>query len=146
MNQELIKKLQDPDQAQPFYMRTKEEQDILKEAGVGNCLTTDLDIFPQWNEPNMPVSLWSVTCYILRPDYQPKPEYIDIAIVVDGGGELRLERSIPGRLGRGRIDILPGRKEFAGFYSTTQPNAIATEDVATLIREGFPVWARIVRE
>lgn len=83
-DQSLIKKLKDPEQAQPFGIYEKyfpEKAAILKKANKENCL---LLIDNNWKNLNSGSFCKHMT-YTLKPDYQPEPEYVDLEIELDDG-------------------------------------------------------------
>ena len=73
---EIIEKLKDPNQAQPFGLRSPEEQEVFREAGPENSLlytVTESWVTPTGlNGPN--------STFILKPGYEPEPEYVDLEI------------------------------------------------------------------
>ena len=112
--QERIEKLKKPELARQVGWLRKyrpEEYSILEMAGYQNRLR----LFQgQW--ANDTCGLVGGDCVILKPDYQPEPEYEEIEIVVDGGGALRLKHAITGLHGQLRIDIISSRKNFVCFH------------------------------
>lgn len=94
--QERIEKLQDRNRAQPFWLRNKEEQAVLVTAGPKNCLCLSHDD-PQGFQARTGPTVTSYTeRYILKPDYKPEPEYIEIEIEIDSEGMCVLKESVPG--------------------------------------------------
>ncbi len=142
--QERIKKLQDPKQARPFGLLSKEEQDCLRKANLCGAV---LMYRVKWTS----AAKWDFDCpwnaYILKPDYEPQPEYEDIEVVADVEGALRLKHSIFGKFGHLRIDIISSRRGFVRFwYDDDDESYTCLENVATRIREGHKVYARFVKE
>lgn len=78
-NTEIIIKLKRKDLAQPFGLLNKEEQEVLKKAGKNNLLwLTDMCV---WISPvAFSIHPNNISTYILKPDYEPEPEYVDIEI------------------------------------------------------------------
>ncbi|MHC4346345.1 MAG: hypothetical protein ACYSUP_16850 [Planctomycetota bacterium] len=75
---ELIAKLKDPKQARPFGLLSDEEQAILERATKRNCLWyTGSNEFCQSLFDGFTVHY----TYVLKPDYEPEPDYEDIEIV-----------------------------------------------------------------
>ena len=90
---ELIEKLKDKKQAQPYGLLSDDERDVLETAGKNNCY-----IYCEgggW-EISHRVSFSYCYAYILKPDYEPEPEYIEIEIEVDGQGMYVLKEGISG--------------------------------------------------
>jgi hypothetical protein len=80
--------------------------------------------------------------YILKPDYEPEPEYAEYRIYSDSDvvGELRVPLIANPRL----VEVVC-RVSFAGFYRNdgrTAADKIQLGDVATAIHEGHKVVAR----
>ena len=72
----IIEKLKKPELAQPFGLRSIEEQEAFREAGPENSLlytVTESWVTPTGlNGPN--------STFILEPDYEPEPESTDKAL------------------------------------------------------------------
>lgn len=147
MNKELIEKLKDPKQAQPFCLRSEEERVILTKADPSNCLL--MSGVNKWTPSRNHASLSTTDTYILKPDYEPEPEYEDIEVVADVEGALRLSHAISGKFGQLRIDIISSRKDFVGFFydiNSTHDHCGTASRVAREIREGHKVYARFVKD
>lgn len=127
--QEIIEKLKDPKQAQPLCLRSKEEQKILIKAAPKNCLFLCDRL--GWTEN-----------YILKPDYEPESEWMDVEVKVAG---IRLQVHVPDR-GMWPIQSLPSFVKFIKFWRADDESTQAPEDVATLIYEGKKVFARFRKE
>jgi hypothetical protein len=71
---ELIKKLKDRNRARPFGMLSEEEQKILRQANETKAVML-------YNGSGWESARWFFTSpqltYILKPDYEPEPEYED---------------------------------------------------------------------
>ena len=142
MNKELIDKLKDPKQAQPFGLRSKAEQELLTKAGRPNCRWYDED---GWNVQKCD-SYCKETTYILKPDYEPEPEYEDIEI--EGSLWLMVKSDPYNTTLRTMVD-LTGHRNFVKFYADICKR-ISLEDVAGAYRtaqeRGHKVYARFVNE
>ena len=68
---ELIAKLKDRKRAQQWFLQTDEERNILRTAGPQNCLYTSCEVYPEWRTP---LGFGQGKTYILKPDYELKPE------------------------------------------------------------------------
>ena len=141
MNTKLIEKLKDPKQAQPFGLRSPEEQDVLDKASRKNCLYYG---FTGWNQPPDGTGVFTRdVSYILEPDYEPEPEYEDRPVELGGSGLLEV--------GGVSIHCLLSWPDFVEFFygadrKSVRIGHIAVHDVATAIREGHKVYARFVKE
>ncbi len=140
MNKELIEKLKHKDLAQPYCLLTKKEKRILKDAGYKNRLVLQVDgtFFSdaEGNKQNLDV-------YILKPDYEPEPEWIDIEIV-EGGQWLKLKENQPGKPGNTWLLDCVANPRFVGFVSDS--GWVRLEEIATRIHNGQKVIARFRRE
>ena len=141
---ELIEKLKDPKQAQAYWMRTIEEQSILFKAGPERTLIVDCGN-KHGRKHYVELSEWREQMIILKPDYEPEPEYEDIDIVVKGHW-LILQHSP--QLGMSCcVNTAVTNRNFIGFFATfsNYENRMALPDIATRIREGHKVCARFVK-
>ena len=144
---DLIEKLKDPKQAQPFCLRSKEEQEILKKAGKQNCLWVGRD--EQWHTTEG-VLFAADMCYILKLDYQPEPEYVDIPIIKENGqGWLGItqqdDTDFPDyNYGFIHLHCIPSIPSFEGFWWMAVK--VAFTDVARHVDEGDKVVARFRTE
>ena len=71
--QERIEKLKDPKQAQSYWMRSKEEQGILFDAGIKNTLQVTYPL-PDGSQHDWELSEWCAQLLILKPGYEPDLE------------------------------------------------------------------------
>lgn len=142
---ELIKELRDPEMAQPLGVYEQYQPEwakIIREAGPDNCLCLDRD---GWAEHTQFVS-WNT--YILKPDYQPEPEYKEISLVFQEG-VLCLFRLSPKPF-RTRDPLQVIRHEnFMGFWAN--PGTSGERDVliwylTNTKRDGHKVVARFKTE
>ena len=140
---ELIERLKDKSKAQPFCLRSSEEQAALTAAGFHNTLYLTREL--KWEQPTGGPPTQRDT-YILKPDY--KPEYIDREVVVEEivTPTLRIEGTAP-QTGYTAIGDLPEDPSFVGFYEDLNGTfrKISLEEVASSIRDGIKVIARFVR-
>ena len=147
----MIEKLKDKNRAQPFFMRSEEEQAILIEAGPEFCLTTSAGQYPTWNNATGPIACWKLEPYILKPDYQPEPEYEDIEII-DTGGILGIQNGGHER----RFDtfpydwihlhVIPSLPQFHHFCRADNLNgAVPVASIARIFAKKDKVYARFVR-
>lgn len=138
---ELIEKLKDPKQAQPFWMRTWEEQEILGRAGADGCLLIS-STNPQGRTPGAIVTAWSDGVYILKPDYKPEPEYGDIPIILVDGRWM-LETNAP-HSQYSSLEMQPGHEGFVCFWSQEVGvgENIPIDLVAVHCRKNRTVYAR----
>ena len=146
---DLIEKLKDKEQAMPFWMRTEAEREVLMKAAPNGLLWTDKRVWPAWKESLTRASQLECNIYILKPDYRPEPEYVDVEIVADGCGQLRLKNSLPGKFGMWPIDMCVRHKDFDYFWYETGPvitSHLAIHDVAPAKRKNKKVFARFIEE
>jgi hypothetical protein len=139
---EIIEKLKKPTLAQPFGLLPESQQDILGTAGKANCLYYR----GSWEQP-VRGRFADDTTYILKPDYQPEPEYEDINIVGYGlylGAYGGLGSILPHHFNH--LHILTALPSFVGFFRLDNRNRVRPDCVATKIREGHKVVARFVKE
>ena len=73
MEKDIIKKLKDPEQCQPYGYRSKEEREALDVAGPGNMLVLLEHMFI-WHPCLKELDPIMGLVYILKPEYVP--EYI----------------------------------------------------------------------
>ena len=144
--QERIEKLKDPKQAQPFWMRTKEDQDILVKAETKNQLVTNPQKFPAWYEPTDVVKAWPDEVRILKPDYKPEQEYIEIEIEVVNKG-VWLEDAAPGWTGDCSICKASMHKDFVCFHYIDGSETVVPGNVPNWLRlnPGQTMYTRFVR-
>lgn len=149
IDKETIEKLQDQEQAQAYGTLLKYYPDqarIIAQAYPDNCLFLNGD--NKYDQPptgNKPPHLCTV--YILKPGYEPKPEYKEWAIRKNDYGTLAAFNMSGGAersLARCVCDLT-----FVGFYFymivtgfNNSDVSIRLEQVATAIREGHKVVAR----
>lgn len=134
---DLIEKLKDKKQARPYFLCTEEEQRILNKAGCEGIWM--LDSAGMWGTPTRKPSAYIGQCYVLKSDYQPKPEYTDIEIKYCG--TLLIADNLA-------IHNLVSRRNFVGFYrkSTIGDQIVSVDSIAGRIRHGDKVVARFVVE
>lgn len=133
MNKELIEKLKKPQLAQAFCLRSEDEQAALTKAGPANCMF--LSGSEQWTASMNSGSFGPTETYILKPGYEPTPEYIEIEIVVQGH-DVRLDRSEPGYEGHTDLNDAAVNKDFVCFHD---PFGMETTNAGDV-----PGWMRIV--
>ena len=122
----IIEHLKDKSTAQPFGLRTPEEQEIFRKAGKPNVLYYCVD--GTWEILTNPDWCCDST-YILRPDYQPEPEYIDIELVPDGIF-WKLKKSMPCCIANDSLRMVPIHRQFVKFRTDsnyTRHAGIATD-------------------
>lgn len=142
----LIEQLKDPKQAQPFGLRTPEEQEALKKAGKENCrwLSRSGNWIYEEEHKNFPFCI--IITYILQSDYQPKPEYVDFEIELDDGfyGARSYTCNYKGVLlpfTFTHLHCLPSLPEFDHFF--LEGGQIQhLEHIAESIHNGAKVYAR----
>jgi len=140
---ETIAKLKDPAQAQPYWMRSKEEQEVLKSAAPNGLVATWSSLFPKWRDNTSEASALANNVYILKPDYKPEPEYVDCPVFV--GGFNRLTLTLNGNA-MSIVDAIT-HPNFVGFFIIEgHRECLNIEAVATAIREGHKVVARFRKE
>lgn len=140
----LIEQLKDPKQAQAFgiyqqYYPKKEE--TLKNAGKENLLYHDL---PEWRAKKE-ARFFSYSTYILKPDYQPEPEYVNLEIELEDGfyGAWRERELLPCIFTH--LHCLPCLPGFHGFWGDENPKCeddLACQYVGREIEKGKKVYAR----
>ena len=137
----IIEHLKDKSKARPYGLRSPEEQEIFRKAGKPNVLyysingTWELLTNPSW---------YSDSTYVLNPDYQPEPEFIDIEIVPDGIF-WKLRESMPGCTANTSLRTAPIHQKFVQFRTGdtyTRHTGIATG----WANEGDKVVARFRKE
>jgi hypothetical protein len=162
--QEMIGKLKKPTLAQPFGLLPESQQDILETAGKANCLYYGGSGWGQsggsWPQ-SVGARFADDSTYILKPDYQPESEYVDVPVCQGYGVYLGFSKS------ESTKDILPfldstlilrtflnihvvvSISTFVDFFvdaGTPGERPCRPEEVATKIREGYKVVARFVKE
>jgi hypothetical protein len=152
MAKDLIEKLKDPKQAQPYGILSEDEQAVLNKAGMSMCR-----VYCGTWEPTGGMYFCENSAYILKPDYEPEPEYEDYEIRDTGGllgiqndcGERRIFHFDALPYDYIHLHCLPSLPNFVGFYvapKTPGERPILMVNVATAIREGHTVVARFVKE
>lgn len=134
---DLIEKLRDPKQAQPFGLRSPEEQEVLKKARKRNCLIYMVE--DTWETPKECEAFWLAYVYILKPGYEPTPEYDDRDVYIDAVGDLMVAGMVYSMIAAVR------KSTFVGFFvypGTPGEHKVGLEDVATRIYQGHKVVAR----
>ena len=141
----MIEDLKKPELARAYWMRTSEEQSILFKAGPEETLIVDCDN-RYGRKHYIELSEWREHMVILKPGYEPGPEYLDIPFIIDECGEMALKENCPNSQYR-----LPwwaaADKDFVEFRTATVPVEITTIAgcVPTWFREGKGPYARFVR-
>lgn len=109
--QERIEKLKDPKQAQPWGVLTLAEISIMGKAGKANMLTLYRGC--EWKTP-VADERFADMSYILKPNYEPDPEYIEIKVILFGG-TYRLEEVSPNTACK-EFPIITADKDFVCFH------------------------------
>ena len=137
---ELIEKLKDKNYVRALGLMTLEEQECFTKVGKENCLFYGDNT---WMSTSGDKFLFSGTTYVIKPDYQPEPEYVDFEIE---------KRSIWLGIETGsnplfpyvfmHLHCLPSLSNFEGFHIKDEENFINIVGVARTISEGKKVYAR----
>ncbi len=143
MNKELymrIKKLKKPELAQPHCLRSFEEQKFLESINPDDLLF--LNLKGDWID-----WLGGPRCVrdtvILKPGYEPEPEYENREIVAISG-YLVLKRESPGN--SPTINNMVAMVGFVKFWLDEYDDGFVTlESVSTHIRNGKKIYARFVK-
>jgi hypothetical protein len=147
-----LEELKDPKKAQAFGIYKQyhsEKADILEKVGKENLLYHDP---PEWRQKDR-TAFFSFRTYILKPDYQPEPEYVDLEIIKRGGwlGVWRLgNRFLPKPFTH--LYCLPSLPGFQCFWHSnddkfSQHAHVNIDVVASLVRQScHKVYARFRRE
>jgi len=77
---EMIEKLKKNEK--PFGLLSPEEQECFEKVGCKNCLYYDSG--KKWHERTVN-PFFDVSTYRIKPDYKPKPEFVDLEIIIVGG-------------------------------------------------------------
>jgi len=138
-NAERIEKLKDPKQVQAFGLLAQKFQAVLEKAGKRNCIClTGTKLGPEWTQLGPESSHWAThLTYILKPNYEPEPEYDKVKVLVAKGVL---------QCGGVRIDCLCINPNFAGFWSKDGQTHYNDAYVATAIYEGVEVEAWFRKE
>jgi len=136
---DLIKQLKEPKQAQPFGLLSKEKQIICEIAGKKNCSLYTCD---GWVKPSSGAFSRS-TAYILKPDYQPDPEYVDLEIDIEDVfyGVWRTDDSAFLPYPFTSLHCLPSLPGFYRFF-LEDAQTLHLEHIAERIHNGAKVYAR----
>ena len=150
----LIEKLKDPKQAQPYWMLYKyhpEAAKIIAEAKPEELLyVTGRN--SDWRTPK------GQRCpdyiYIIKSDYQPPQEYVDLPIIQSGGlfgidnkpigADNLLFPCFPHQFVN--IGLIMAIWTFRGCYNTTQAVYVPVDEVANYIENGNTVVAHFRKE
>ena len=145
----MIEKLKDKSQAQPYGLLSLQLRKELQRATKTNCLVYSTG--GDWQVSSVAAIFAQDNTYIIKPDYEDKPEYVDIEIVVSHKRLLAIGNS--GLLdGPTSIHKLVTRPDFVQFfYHITDGKVILPLDkVATACRmseNGGPkVYVRFVKD
>jgi len=76
----MINKLKDKTYVRAFGLMSPEEQECLRKVGKKNCEYYD----GNWTNSYNPIFVAGST-YAIKPDYKPKPEFVDLEIIIVGG-------------------------------------------------------------
>lgn len=137
---DIITKLKDKTQAQPFGLRSKEEQEVQQKAGRENVLFFD---GREWTTiGGGPGGFADMHTYILKPDYEPEPEYVDWKIEAVNDLLCVAERPIGKAISYKPLYCVPAMPNFVKFVEDCHGNICSLDCVANLIHGGHKVFAR----
>ncbi len=144
--QEIIEKLKDKTKVKAFGLMEPEEREVYKKAGNRNCLYYLVkDSWPSTLSGNF----LDANTYIIKPDYQPEPEFVDLEIVMTGGCWLGVWQEDDSPLPHQnftQLHCLPSLPNFHCFWSgeiyTAGRLFWQTGTVASIKANGKKVWAR----
>ena len=138
----IIEHLKDKSKAQPYGLRTEEEQAVLKKAGPANCIHATGNEHLEWSQSK---HTWAGAAYILKPDYQPEPEFIDIELVLDGVF-WELKKAMPGCAAFTRVERAPIHQQFVHFRKDSNHYTRHAGRATDWANEGQKVVARFRNE
>ena len=128
---ELIEKLKKNKVA--FGLLSPEEQECLKKVGKENCLVYCPSNI--WQQSNYGFN--NTATYVIKPDYQPNPEFVDL--------EITLVANLLGTYDKGifcPLYKLPSLSNFECFWKNHCHEVIYLDMVAKIIARGHKVYAR----
>ena len=157
MNKELIEKLKDKNYVRAFGLMTPEEQECIEKVGLQNCLALCQPLrapgphIVNWVSGEITGNLKGGTTYVIKPDYQPDPEFVDVEITQQGSW-LGITRPWAEDYSRFPYDFtnlyclpsLPSFEEFR-YHSKGSGMTICTASFAGLAKQlslGKTVYAR----
>lgn len=149
-NQTLIEQLKDKKQAKPFGLHNKEAKEIFETARTKNCFVYWTDRI--WQTPVSDCFRVEFT-YILKPDYKPGSEYVDLKIDLHEGfygawSPCKEDESVVLPFRFTHLHYLPSLPEFDCFWldegnSYRDGNSyVGPARIAGLMFEGKKVFAR----
>ena len=145
---ELIKKLKDKNYVRAFGLMTPEEQECFREVGKKNCVN-----FCDYCWSNaIGAGFVSGSTYVIKPDYQPEPEFVDLEIERSGEwlGVRRTKKvDLPLAAEFLNLHCLPSMPNFEGFLckpEETMEEKWFLQGVAKQISLGKKVFARFRKE
>ena len=142
MDKELIEKLKKPELVRPYCFCSAEIKAIFDEAGLAGCdrIGSDGHVAGIVNHPAKCPG-W---CYILKPKYEPAPEYEEWEIRINSEGNLAAFNSAGGA--ERSLAMCERQPNFVCFWVDGYQANMPVTDVATAIREGHKVNARFVKK
>jgi len=149
---ELIEKLKDKDYVRAFGLMKPEEQECLNKVGKINCLLWSCHSC--WLPVNNTGPFETRFAYAIKPEYQPKPAYINVEIE-NKDGWLGIDQSktpfplfIKMPYSFTHLHCLPSLPNFFDFWyepDTVRFNFDNIGRVSQLMAEGKKVYARFRR-
>ena len=145
-DKERIEILKDKGGAQAFGLLDPKFRDILEKVGISRCLIFDGNIgwiFTKTDE------FYQGLTYILDPNYEPEPEYIEIEIVLFNGS-CRLKEQSPNNRGKKLCNVI-GDQGFVCFHDDFSMETTNAGDLPGWMRQlaaqdgVFKVHARFIR-
>jgi len=152
---EIIEKLKDKNYVRAFGLMTPEEQECFKKVGLNNCIryagkkVQDEKNF--WERAPETIHFSLLATYVIKPDYQPEPEYVNLEIVKGNDNFLGIHRRIfsndpPIPFSFTHLHCVPSLSNFDQFWwdsdTGTRFGSVCIENVARLRAEGKKVYAR----
>ena len=143
MDKELFEELKNPKLVRPYCFCSAEVKAIFDEAGLAGCdrIGSDGHVAGIVNHPAKCPG-W---CYILKPKYEPAPEYEDIKIVAISG-RLVLKRESPSN--SPTITEVVARENFVCFHYMNGAKTRIPGDVPNWLRVNFgeTMYVRFVKK
>jgi len=145
MNRELITQLKNNPEHVIFGDMSQDIQQCLRDVGRENRECLEADYIRVWWARDKSDYLLYNNIYRIKPDYQPKPEYVDLPVVSDMQKWLGVK--IPNRFPYPFVHLhcLPSLPYFVAFR-TEHDKCVQLGDVATLLAGGHEVFARFRRD
>jgi hypothetical protein len=152
---ELIEKLKDKNYVRAFGLMKPEEQECFRKVGPDNC-----DIYctsSKWEDASGGGDFCIIWTYTIKPEYQPKPEYVDCEIVKHAQGDIEqtwwlgVWKSSRGKIYKflpyefTHLHCLPSLPNFEGFHSKENQISefhLSITAVSRIVDEGKKVYAR----